>query len=59
MSTFENGFEMIYKSKTVKVISFSVLGFCAGLCLTWGVIATRNGDTLEDDWPYFEDTTIV
>lgn len=42
MSTFENGFEMIYKSKTVKVISFSVLGFCAGLCLTWGVIATRN-----------------
>ena len=42
MSTFENGFEMIYKSKTVKVISFSVLGFCAGLFLTCGVIATRN-----------------
>ncbi|MCR5187636.1 MAG: M23 family metallopeptidase [Treponema sp.] len=42
MSTFENGFEMVYKSKSVKIVSFSVLGFCAGLCLTWSVIATKN-----------------
>ena len=37
--SFENGCEMIYKSKVIKVASFSVLGFCAGLCLTWGVIS--------------------
>ena len=42
MCTFENGSEMIYKSKLVKVVSFSVLGFCAGLCITWGTIVTLN-----------------
>ena len=42
ITSFENCLNMIYKSKTVKIASFSVLGFCAGLCLTWGVFSTVN-----------------
>lgn len=42
MTIFENGLNMIYKSKAVKVASLSVLGFCAGLCITWGVFLSVN-----------------
>ncbi len=38
----ENGLEMIYKSKVVKIVSLSILGFCAGLSITWGVITVAN-----------------
>ena len=40
--SLENCLHMIYKSKIVKAVSLSVLGFCAGLCLTCGVYATVN-----------------
>ena len=30
----EKGFFMFFHSRTAKIISFSIVGFCAGLCLT-------------------------
>ena len=34
MEKLEKGFFMFSHSRTAKIISFSIVGFCAGLCLT-------------------------
>lgn len=38
----ENGVDMIYKSRAVKITYLAVLGFCAGLFVTVGVAYTKN-----------------
>lgn len=38
----ENGIDMIYKSRTVKMTYLAVLGFCAGLFITVGVAYTKS-----------------
>lgn len=40
INTLENGIDMIFKSRTAKVISFSVCGFFAGLILTCLIFTT-------------------
>jgi len=38
----ENGIDMIYKSRAVKITYLAVLGFCAGLFVTVGVAYTKS-----------------
>ena len=40
MDVLENGVNMMFKSRTVRVVCFSICGFCAGLCITWAAFAT-------------------
>ncbi len=42
MTSLENCLNMIYKSRSIRVVSLSVIGFCAGLCVTWSAFATVN-----------------
>lgn len=38
----ENGVDMIYKSRAVKITYLAVLGFCAGLFITVGIAYTKS-----------------